>query len=83
MMDPMAGLDGADTPAAGDHGESSSKEVFDAIALQRNMQRIDKIRSVMGIASGCVSGIMGLTGLEGLGALKRKKKTIVVLLFVG
>ena len=71
MMDPMAGLDGADTPgaAAGADGEHS-KEVFDSIALQRNMQRIDKIRSVMGIASGCVSGIMGLTGLEGLGALR-------------
>lgn len=70
MIDPMANLDGgpppgADTSAGGDLAHS--KEVFDQVALQRNMQRIDKIRSVMGIASGCVAGIIGLTGVEGLG----------------
>ena len=68
MMDPMAGLDGGDTQAGAHADGENSKEVFDSIALQRNMQRVDKIRSVMGIASGCVSGVMGLTGLEGLGA---------------
>jgi hypothetical protein len=66
MMDPMADLDGP--PQGGASSElANSKEVFDQVALQRNMQRIDKMRSVMGIASGCVSGIVGLTGLEGLG----------------
>ena len=66
MIDPMAGLDGS---PQGDMSSdaANSKEVFDVVALQRNMQRIEKIRSVMGIASGCVSGIIGLTGLEGLG----------------
>ena len=66
MIDPMAGLDGA---PQGDPSSdaANSKEVFDFVALQRNMQRIEKIRSVMGIASGSVSGIIGLTGLEGLG----------------
>ena len=65
MIDPMAGLDGAQGDLSAD--AANSKEVFDAVALQRNLQRIDKIRSVMGIASGCASGIIGLTGLEGLG----------------
>ena len=66
MIDPMAGLDGS---PQGDMSSdaTNTKEVFDSVALQRNMQRIEKIRSVMGIASGCVSGIIGLTGLEGLG----------------
>lgn len=29
--------------------------------------KMDKIRSFMGIASGCVAGVCGLTGLSGLG----------------
>ena len=67
MIDPMAGLDGSPQGDAAANDAANSKEVFDSIALQRNMMRIEKIRSVMGIASGCVSGIVGLTGLEGLG----------------
>jgi len=65
-MDPMAGLD--DAPSQGDTPSDSghSKEVFDSVALQRNMQRVDNIRSVVGIASGCVAGIIGLTSLDGL-----------------
>jgi hypothetical protein len=39
--------------------------------LQLNMQRIDHIHSVMGVASGCVAGILGLTGLRGFGTSVR------------
>jgi hypothetical protein len=63
MIDPMAGLDGSG-PAPTDTDE---KDVIDMVSLKINLQRVDKIRSVMGIASGCVAGILGLTGLEGLG----------------
>jgi hypothetical protein len=63
MIDPMANLDAAPgAPEAGDE-----KDVIDMASLQYNLQRVDTIRSVMGIASGCVAGIFGLTGLEGLG----------------
>jgi len=61
MIDPMADLGGSGAAA-----ETDAKEVFDPMALNQNMQRIDKIRSLMGIVSGCVAGICGLTGLEGL-----------------
>jgi len=63
MMDPMAGIDG-DSP-----GEQATdeKDVIDVTSLRYNLERVDKIQSVMGIASGCVAGICGLTGLEGLG----------------
>ena len=65
MIDPMAGLDSG-VPGAQDTDE---KDVIDITSLRYNMERVDKIRSVMGIASGCVAGICGLTGLEGLGKL--------------
>lgn len=58
----MANLGGSGAAA-----ESDAKEVFDPAQLQQNFQRIDNIRSLMGIISGCVAGICGLTGLEGLG----------------
>lgn len=67
----MANLTGA---PAGDEGMpggsdlSSTKEVFDPIAKQVNLQRIERIFAVMGIAAGCVTGIVGLTSLEGFGA---------------
>ena len=35
-------------------------------AASHNAKAIDRIRSFMGIVSGCVAGILGLTGLEGL-----------------
>lgn len=65
MMDPMAGLDGGSAPSAA--STSSMKDVVDPNALVFNLKRIDKIRSFMGIVSGCVTGICGLTGLQGLG----------------
>ena len=62
MIDPMADLGNS-----GVSNESDAKEVFDPNALNQNMMRIDKVRSFMGIVSGCVAGISGFTGLEGLG----------------
>lgn len=64
MMDPMAGIDG-NTPGV---QETDEKDVIDVNSLRYNVERVDKIQSVMCIASGCVAGICGLTGLEGLGA---------------
>jgi hypothetical protein len=62
MIDPMANLDAPIAGAAADE-----KDVLDVNTLRYNAQNIDQIRSVMGIASGCVAGICGLTGWEGLG----------------
>lgn len=70
MADPMANLGGAGDPSA-DAQSSHSREVFDPMILQYNLARIERIRSVMGIASGCIAGIAGLTGLQGLGELER------------
>lgn len=53
----------SDTDGDGDH----SQEVFDMNAYRANFIKMDKIRSFMGIASGCVAGVCGLTGLSGLG----------------
>jgi len=72
MADPMANLGGGDPSTAGADAQSSSsssREVFDPMILQFNLARIERIRSVMGIASGCIAGISGLTGLQGLGEL--------------
>lgn len=70
MQDPMANLTGeapaGQNPSTINNG-GNTKEVFDPIALQLNMQRIGRIQSVMGIAAGCVAGIAGMTGFEGLG----------------
>ena len=59
--DGSGGLDGENTIS------SSSREIIDVIALQYNYMRIDWIQSIMGIVSGCVVGIMGVTGLQGFG----------------
>ena len=62
-VDPLAGIDAAlPGPEAADE-----KDVFDVTTLRYNLQHVDTIRSVMNIASGCVAGICGLTGWEGLG----------------
>ena len=50
-----------------DDGGDHSQEVFDTNAYRANFIKMDKIRSFMGIASGCVAGVCGLTGLSGLG----------------
>ena len=70
MIDPMANIDpaapaGPEMDAAG--GGDGNQEVFDTNAYRSNFRKMDKIRSFMGIASGCVAGVCGLTGLSGLG----------------
>ena len=65
MIDPMANLDGGGAGADAQQG-SNEKDVIDIISLRFNLQRVEKIRSVMGIAAGCVAGICGLTGFQGL-----------------
>mmetsp|Transcript_22882 Transcript_22882/g.54032 ORF Transcript_22882/g.54032 Transcript_22882/m.54032 type:complete len:123 (+) Transcript_22882:333-701(+) len=62
-MDPLAGIDSVNTlgPDVAD-----DKDVFDVTTLKYNLQRVDTVRSVMNIASGCVAGICGVTGWQGL-----------------
>ena len=73
MIDPMANIDptaptgGPEMDGGGSGGGDGSQEVFDMNAYRSNLRKMDKIRSFMGIASGCVAGICGLTGLSGLG----------------
>ena len=62
-MDPLAGIDAAISGPE----TTDEKDVFDVNTLRYNLQHVDTIRSVMNIASGCVAGICGLTGWEGLG----------------
>mmetsp|Transcript_7383 Transcript_7383/g.13725 ORF Transcript_7383/g.13725 Transcript_7383/m.13725 type:complete len:129 (+) Transcript_7383:119-505(+) len=68
MIDPMANIDAPDPgmDAAGGGGADGNQEVFDMNAYRSNLRKMDKIRSFMGIASGCVAGVCGLTGLSGL-----------------
>lgn len=65
-MDPMAGI-GGNGPSPTDQTNSNEREVLDMTAAMANHKKVDTIRSFMGIVSGCVAGILGLTGLEGLG----------------
>ena len=65
-MDPMAniGPDKAGTNEDTTGGEG--KGIFNIQAQMYNFQKIDEIKSFMGIMSGCFSGICGFTGLQGL-----------------
>lgn len=65
-MDPLAGLD-ANNP--GGQIQTDEKDVFDINALRYNLMHVDTTRSVMNIASGCLAGICGLTGWQGLGKI--------------
>ena len=78
MIDPMANLD---APMAADDGDDE-KGVIDINTLRYNLQNIDHIRSVMGIVSGCVAGICGLTGWEGLGMFIYYSVAVVVVVVV-
>ena len=75
MIDPMADLaTGGGGPdmmnsAMGGGDDNNNKEVFDMDAFRYNFRKMDKIRSFMGIVAGCVAGVLGLTGLSGLGEL--------------
>ena len=76
MADPMADL-GGDPKIQDNHSLTTTKEVTDPLVLGTNLQRIDRIRSIMGIASGCVAGIGGLTGLVGF--CKSKDSSVLLL----
>ena len=69
MIDPMADLGGRgpDMTTMGGPSDDNNKEVFDMDAFRYNFRKMDKIRSFMGIVAGCVAGVLGLTGLSGLG----------------
>jgi len=58
--DPMAGLtDGPSDP------DASSTLIFDPLAHMANLQKIDRSRTLLAIASGIGAGVLGLRGLEG------------------
>ncbi len=74
MIDPMANLgnEGFDPNSAIGEGDSllsggRNHHIMNIHAIHLNNKKIDKVRSLMGIISGCVAGICGLTGLQGLG----------------
>lgn len=67
MMDPMGDIGAADAGFSTEDMIHNSKEIFDPMILHYNMVRIERIQAVMGIASGCIAGIAGFTGLEGFG----------------
>ena len=73
MIDPMADIDHASPVGpemdGGGSGGDGNQEVFDTNAYKSNFAKMNRIRSFMGIASGCVAGVCGLTGLGGLGEL--------------
>ena len=74
MIDPMADLtaggpDMMNSAMGGSSDDNNNKEVFDMDAFRYNFRKMDKIRSFMGIVAGCVAGVLGLTGLSGLGEL--------------
>lgn len=70
IADPMGDMSAAPADGAEDtNNTNNSRLQFDPLAIQYNMIRIDRIRSIMGIVSGCVVGIAGITGLQGFGML--------------
>ena len=72
MIDPMANLDAGTGPTpGGDSTGGEGSDIFDFPSAQLNIQKMDTVRSFMGIVSGCVAGICGLTGFEGLSTLNR------------
>mmetsp|Transcript_4086 Transcript_4086/g.8755 ORF Transcript_4086/g.8755 Transcript_4086/m.8755 type:complete len:128 (-) Transcript_4086:1021-1404(-) len=66
IADPMADLGGGQPGAASSEMGNATKEVVDPMAMSMNAQRIERVKNVMGIVSGCVAGICGLTGFSGL-----------------
>jgi hypothetical protein len=76
MIDPMANLgnEGFDPNSVIGGGESllsgrNQNLIIHMNAVHLNNKKIDRVRSLMGIISGCVAGICGLTGFQGLGTL--------------
>mmetsp|Transcript_25463 Transcript_25463/g.31371 ORF Transcript_25463/g.31371 Transcript_25463/m.31371 type:complete len:126 (+) Transcript_25463:101-478(+) len=64
MIDPMADLTAQSSGQQ--NGTNEKDETCDMHAMMYNISKMDKIRSFMGIISGCCSGILGLTNLMGL-----------------
>lgn len=65
-MDP-SGMMAMGSQTTTELNSSSHKEIFDPAILQTNLQRVDRIHAVMGIAAGSTAGILGLTGIMGFG----------------
>ena len=59
--------------STGTYSNLKSNEIVDPLIVQMNLSRIERIRSVMGISSGCIAGILGLTGMEGFGTYLTKQ----------
>lgn len=73
-MDPMANISSQGPAGAGgnpaqnqnDSTVVEARDVCDFQAMKLNEVKMDKIKSHMGIVSGCAAGIMGMTNLYGL-----------------
>lgn len=72
MIDPMANLSsqGQAGPGGPQHDKDNTvveaRDVCDYQAMKLNEDKMDRIKSHMGIISGCSAGILGLTNLYGL-----------------
>ena len=71
MIDPMANITpqagaGAAGPQNNQNTVVEAKDVCDFQAMKYNESKMDKIKSFMGIISGCCAGILGLTNGFGL-----------------
>ena len=66
----------------GAHNNLKSNEIVDPLIVQMNLSSIERIRSVMGIASGCIAGILGLTGMEGFGTCRDLDMLILLCTFL-
>jgi len=66
MADISAASSGGGNSANNSSTGGEGKEVFNLHAFQLNTKKMDTVRSFMGIVSGCVAGVAGLTGWHGL-----------------
>ena len=74
MIDPMANIS-SQGPSGANGGNANSnntntvvesRDVCDFQAMKLNENKMERIKSFMGIVSGCCAGILGLTNLFGL-----------------
>ena len=77
MQDPMANLAGGNPTTDATTTFTDSKQIFDPFIMSVNFHRMDRIHAVMGIVSGCVAGIIGLTGWQGFGTKNKNTTTTV------
>lgn len=66
MMDPMANIAAPQTSGGQPGQADDQQEVFDYHAQQSNVQKMEAIRSYMGIVTGICAGILGLTNMNGI-----------------